>query len=89
MAEKTTFIATGDAFMTRRLPKGGYPGFAEIQNIINKHDVKLSNTRNPLIANNYEVLPYLVQHSAPLGKKLHTKNKIKPYRFHHIKIYYI
>ena len=43
MAEKTTFIATGDAFMTRRLPQGGYPGFAEIQNIINRHDVKFNN----------------------------------------------
>lgn len=30
MSEKTTFIATGDAFMTRRLAEGGYPGFAEI-----------------------------------------------------------
>ena len=43
MAEKTTFIATGDAFMTRRLPEGGYPGFAEIQEIINRHDVKFNN----------------------------------------------
>ena len=34
MADKTTFIATGDSFMTRRLPKEGYPGFEEIQNII-------------------------------------------------------
>lgn len=40
---KTTFIATGDAFMTRRLPKDGYPGFAEIQEIINRHDVKFNN----------------------------------------------
>ena len=23
---KTTFIAAGDAFITRRLPEGGYPG---------------------------------------------------------------
>jgi len=43
MANKTTFIATGDAFMTRRLPKDGYPGFAEIQEIINRHDVKFNN----------------------------------------------
>ena len=43
MAEKTTFIATGDAFMTRRLPEGGYPGFAEIQEIIGRHDVKFNN----------------------------------------------
>ena len=43
MSEKTTFIATGDSFMTRRLPKDGYPGFAEIQEIINRHDVKFNN----------------------------------------------
>ena len=43
MAEKTTFIATGDSFMTRRLPKEGYPGFSEIQNIIAQHDVRFNN----------------------------------------------
>ncbi len=43
MSEKTTFIATGDAFMTRRLPEGGYPGFEKIQEIISRHDVKFNN----------------------------------------------
>ena len=43
MANKTTFIATGDSFMTRRLPKDGYPGFEKIQEIINNHDVKFNN----------------------------------------------
>lgn len=43
MAEKTTFIATGDSFMTRRLPEGGYPGFDKIQSIIGKHDVRFNN----------------------------------------------
>lgn len=43
MADKTTFIATGDSFMTRRLPKEGYPGFEEIQNIIGAHDVRFNN----------------------------------------------
>lgn len=43
MSEKTTFIATGDAFMTRRLPKDGYPGFEKIQEIIGRHDVKFNN----------------------------------------------
>ena len=28
---KTTFIAAGDAFATKRLPKGGYEGFDEVQ----------------------------------------------------------
>ena len=43
MSVKTTFIATGDSFMTRRLPKEGYPGFAEIQNLIGAHDVRFNN----------------------------------------------
>lgn len=40
---KTTFIATGDAFITRRFPEGGYEGFQEVKDIISKHDVKFSN----------------------------------------------
>ena len=40
---KTTFIATGDAFMTRRLPEGGYPGFRELQEVIAAHDVRFNN----------------------------------------------
>ena len=58
MAEKTTFIATGDAFMTRRLPEGGYPGFAEIQEIINKHDVKFNNLE--ITIHNQEGYPAVV-----------------------------
>ncbi len=41
--KKTTFIATGDAFMTRRLAEGGYPGFDEVQSIIKQHDVRFNN----------------------------------------------
>ena len=37
---KTTFIAAGDAFMTRRLPAGGYEGFEELRDCISAHDVK-------------------------------------------------
>lgn len=40
---KTTFIATGDAFMTRRLPEGGYPGFDKVRDIIAQHDVRFNN----------------------------------------------
>jgi len=40
---KTTFIATGDAFMTRRLPEGGYPGFDKVRDIIAQHDVSFNN----------------------------------------------
>lgn len=58
MANKTTFIATGDSFMTRRLPEGGYPGFAEIQNIINQHDVRFNNLE--LTIHNQEGYPAAV-----------------------------
>lgn len=40
---KTTFIATGDAFITRRLPENGYDGFEEVQKIIKDHDVRFNN----------------------------------------------
>ncbi len=40
---KTTFIATGDSFMTRRLPEGGYPGFEQVQELINSHDARFNN----------------------------------------------
>lgn len=40
---KTSFIATGDAFITRRFPEGGYEGFDEVRDCIQKYDVKFSN----------------------------------------------
>ena len=43
MKEKTTFLATGDAFMTRRLPENGYEGFEQIQKIIGSYDVRFNN----------------------------------------------
>lgn len=43
MGKKTTFIATGDSFITRRIPEQGYPGFEGIAEIIRKHDVRFNN----------------------------------------------
>ena len=40
---KTTFIAAGDAFVTRRLPKDGYEGFQSLKALIEQHDVKFLN----------------------------------------------
>ena len=40
---KTTFIATGDAFMTRRLPEGGYPGFDRVREIIGRYQARFNN----------------------------------------------
>lgn len=38
-----TLIATGDAFITRSLPEGGYEGFKEVKELIGRHDVRFSN----------------------------------------------
>lgn len=40
---KTTFIATGDSFITRRFPEGGYEGFDEVRDCILAHDVRFAN----------------------------------------------
>ena len=40
---KTTFIAAGDAFITRRLPEGGYEGFEALRECILGHDVRFLN----------------------------------------------
>lgn len=40
---KTTFIAAGDAFVTRRLPEGGYEGFDQLRECILRHDVRFLN----------------------------------------------
>ena len=42
-SNKLTFIATGDVFITRRFPEGGYEGFDEIRDCIEQHDVKFTN----------------------------------------------
>ena len=38
-----TFIATGDAFVTQRIPAEGYEGFEALRDIIRAHDVGFSN----------------------------------------------
>lgn len=40
---KTSVIATGDAFMTRRISEKGYEGFDEIKDIIGQYDVRFNN----------------------------------------------
>lgn len=40
---KTTFIATGDSFITRRLPDQGHPGFEPLKQLIESHDVRFAN----------------------------------------------
>lgn len=41
--KRTSFIATGDAFITRKFPSGGYEGFQSVKECICRHDVKFSN----------------------------------------------
>ena len=40
---KTKFIASGDSFITRRIPKDGYPGFEDLKKLISEHDVAFNN----------------------------------------------
>lgn len=40
---KTSVIATGDSFMTRRISEKGYEGFDEIKDIIGQYDVRFNN----------------------------------------------
>lgn len=41
--KKTTFLAAGDAFITRRIPESGYEGFEQIRDCISSHDVRFLN----------------------------------------------
>lgn len=52
---KTTFIAAGDAFITRRLPPEGYPGFGPLRELIEQHDVRFLNLESTF--HNYEGYP--------------------------------
>lgn len=52
---KTTFIAAGDAFITRRLPAGGYEGFRRLQECIAEHDVRFLNLESTF--HDYEGYP--------------------------------
>ncbi len=43
MTKKVSVIATGDSFITRPVPKDGYPGFQELCQVIEGYDVKFNN----------------------------------------------
>ena len=43
MKNKTTIVATGDSFITRRLPEGGYEGLSDLKTLINQYDVRFNN----------------------------------------------
>lgn len=76
---KTTFIAAGDAFITRRLPKGGYPGFQELKACIEKHDVKFLNLESTF--HNYEGYPASVSGGTWACSDPRTLDDMKEYGF--------
>lgn len=41
--KKTTFIATGDSFITRHIGENGYEGYEELKNLIMAHEVRFTN----------------------------------------------
>jgi len=55
MGQKTTFIVTGDSFMTRHLPEKGYEGYEELTSLIKAHDVRFNNLE--FTAHNMEGYP--------------------------------
>ena len=40
---KINFIASGDSFITRRIPKDGYPGFDRLKKLIGENEVAFNN----------------------------------------------
>ena len=40
---RTTYIASGDTFITRRIPEKGYAGYDDLTALIRQHDVRFTN----------------------------------------------
>ena len=40
---KTTFIATGDSFITRHIGEYGYDGYEDVCDLIDRHEVRFAN----------------------------------------------
>ena len=52
---KTTFMAAGDCFITRRIPECGYEGYEALETFIKDHDVRFLNLESTF--HNYEGYP--------------------------------
>ena len=76
---KTTFIAAGDAFVTKRLPKGGYEGFEEVQACVKAHDVAFINLESTF--HNREGNPATVSGGTWAMSDPRTLDDIKEYGF--------
>jgi len=76
---KTTFIAAGDAFVTKRMPKGGYEGFEEIQACVKAHDVAFINLESTF--HDREGIPASVSGGTWAMSDPNTLDDIKEYGF--------
>ena len=76
---KTTFIAAGDAFVTRRLPKGGYEGFDQMKACIESHDVAFLNLESTF--HEREGVPCAVSGGTWAMSDPRTLDDIKEYGF--------
>ena len=76
---KTTFIAAGDAFITRRLPKGGYEGFEELSACVKAHDVAFLNLESTFHDN--EGVPAAVSGGTWAMSDPRTLDDMKQYGF--------
>ncbi len=76
---KTTFIAAGDAFITRRLPRGGYPGFSQMQALIQSHDVAFVNLESTF--HDKEAIPAAVSGGTWAMSHPRTLDDIREYGF--------
>ncbi len=77
--KKTTFITAGDAFVTKRLPEGGYEGFDRLQACIRKHDVRFLNLESTF--HNYEGYPAVQSGGTWARSDPRTLDDIKEYGF--------
>ena len=76
---KTTFIAAGDAFITRRLPKGGYEGFQALSDCIKSHDVAFLNLESTF--HDHEGIPAAVSGGTWAMSDPRTLDDMKEYGF--------
>jgi len=76
---KTTFIAAGDAFITRRLPEGGYEGFQELRDCILQHDVRFLNLESTF--HDYEGYPAMQSGGTWAQSDPRTLDDMKTYGF--------
>ena len=76
---KTTFICAGDAFITRRLPLGGYEGFSELRECILRHDVRFLNLESTF--HDYEGSPAAESGGTWARSDPRTLDDVKEYGF--------